>query len=130
MQGSPGSTIPSNSTSPQLLIEIFQKFFKKIVEKEPNYEFYVQEWTKFKELLQKDPIDLDMVLIYISTLQHNLEMRSHNSSPSKPNDRPSSKQGTPDVRASPEGHRYASPNHIDNPKEVSPNRPHTTNYTN
>lgn len=68
MQGSPQTLATTGTPSPFLLVEIFSKFFKKILEKEPNYEIYQKEWGKFKELLLKEPMDFDMILIYISTL--------------------------------------------------------------
>ena len=57
--------------TPSLLVEIFSRFFIRILEKDPNYQTYLKEWNAFKELLLKDPFDVDKIFMHIATLQLN-----------------------------------------------------------
>jgi len=59
--------------TPTFLMEVFNRFFSKTFEKDPKYSLFQKEWESFKEILGKDPLDLDQVFTYIAKVQLNLE---------------------------------------------------------
>jgi len=60
--------------TPTFLMEVFNRFFSRTFEKDPKYPLFQKEWESFKEILGKDPLDLDQVFTYIAKVQLNLGM--------------------------------------------------------
>ena len=58
--------------SPTFLMEVFNKFFSKTFEKDPKFPQFQKEWENFREILNKDPLDLDQVFTHIAKVQLNL----------------------------------------------------------
>jgi len=73
-----------NELTVPLCIELFTRFFTRILEKDPKMPSYLNQWTEFKNLMTQTPLDLDNLFIHLATIQINLEKTSSNPTPVKP----------------------------------------------
>ena len=69
--------------SPAYLMELFNRFFSKTFEKDPKFNAFSKEWESFREILTKEPVDLDQVFTYIAKVQ--LNFGNNNLCPRHPN---------------------------------------------
>jgi len=58
------------SSSPHLLlVEIVTRFLTRILENDSKASSYLKEWNSFKELLLKEPLNLDPIFLHIASIQ-------------------------------------------------------------
>ena len=62
-------TLYEDCIMPKQLVDLFDRFFSKTLSKENNYSSYSKEWDSFRELLSKDPLDLNVIFQQIASVQ-------------------------------------------------------------
>jgi len=65
-----------NELSVPLAIELFHRFFTRLLEKESKYPLYLQEWTSFKGVLTQEPFSIDNAFVQLAKIQLNVEKGS------------------------------------------------------
>jgi len=83
-QGAPLSTT--------MAINLFSRFFTRLLENEEKYPTFLKEWESFKFLLLKEPVDLDSIFIHLASIQLNLERAGSSKSDSQRTDSSGKKQ--------------------------------------
>jgi len=69
---SQSQTSSKNELTVPLCMELFTRFFTRVLEKDPKLPSYLKEWTEFKNLMTQTPFDLDNLFIHLATIQINL----------------------------------------------------------
>jgi len=68
-----------NELTVPLAIELFTRFFSRLLEKEIKFPTYLQEWNSFKNILTQEPFNIDNAFLQLAKVQINLERGSNNS---------------------------------------------------
>jgi len=61
-----------SSLSLSMAVNLFSRFFTRLLERETKFPIYLKEWESFKYQLLKDTVDLDAIFIHLAKIQLNL----------------------------------------------------------